>query len=77
MVIWKAKVQGKALAELFEKGLADPRSSKADEIDRYWKLHKDFEPITMSRFRDNFRKNAATYMRGKGLQGIRKRGERY
>ena len=75
MVVWKAKTQGKTLCELFEKGLADPTASKADEIDRYWKLHNDFEEISPVRFRDNFRKTASNYIRAKGLQGIRLAGE--
>ena len=53
MVIWKAKVQGKALAELFEKGLADPKPTKSDEIDKHWKLHEDFEEMSSVQFRDD------------------------
>ena len=47
MAVWKAKVQGKTLLMLFEQKSADPKATKADEIDKHWKLHKDFEQITM------------------------------
>ena len=76
MVNWSRKKQGAKLCELFEKGLADPVANTADEIDKFWKLDPCFETITMERFRDNFRKVAAEYVRGKGLPGIRRRGEK-
>lgn len=76
MVNWSKKVHGAKLCELFEQGLADPKGNTADEIDRFWKLDPCFEQITIDRFRDNFRKTAAAYIRGKGLQGIRRAGEK-
>jgi len=61
------------LGELFEKGLADPHANTQDDIARFWSLDPIFEEIPMKRFVENYRKTAATWIRGKGIQGIRRR----
>jgi hypothetical protein len=75
MVNWSAKVHGKALTDLFEKGSSDPTATKASEIDPFKRLAKCFDDIDKKRWRDNYRKTAATYTRSKGLQGVRRAGE--
>lgn len=75
MANWGEGEHGAKLCELFNKKLADPTKTKADEIDRYWKLDPCFGQTTMGRPRDNYRKTAAEYTRGVGLSGIRCAGE--
>ena len=72
MVKWSAKVHGKALCILFDKKLANPKLTKADEIDSFQKLDPSFNDIDLVRFRSNFRNTAANYMRGNALKGIRR-----
>lgn len=67
------KKQKEALAKLFEEGLADPKATRADDIDPIYELDKVFEACNEGeRFRANYRNFAAEWMMGKGLDGVRR-----
>lgn len=66
------KKQKAALADLFEKKLADPKATKADEIDPVYDMSTEFQACSQDRFRPNYRNFAAEWMMAKGLQGVRR-----
>jgi hypothetical protein len=71
-VVW-GKTHRKELAELFQAKLANPKSTKPDEIDAVKAMSKKFEKIKDVNFRKNFKNCAAEWMMEQALKGIRRR----
>ena len=70
-VRWNASAHGKTLASLFENGDADPRFSKAAEIDPVKELREEFKDFAKENFRNNCKTTAANWMAGKAVEGVR------
>lgn len=68
---WNAKCR-KALMNLFDNGLANPESNKADEIDPIKELAPEFQDIKIERFREHYRNCAIQWLMGKELNGARR-----
>jgi len=68
---WNAKAK-KALCNLFDEGIADPKSKSSDEIDEVMELAPEFEGMTPKRFRDNFKSCATEYLTAQAVTGIRR-----
>ena len=70
-VRWNASADGKTLASLFKNGDADPRFSKAAEINPVKELREEFKDFTKENFRNNCKTTAANWMAGKAVEGVR------
>ena len=68
---WNAAKQGKILAALFESNKADPRYTKATDIDPFKDMHDDFKDFTLQQFRNNYKTTATNWMAGKAVEGTR------
>ena len=70
---WKSAEDGKLLASLFENGLADPRFTKAAEIDPIKNTRDEFQRFTDQQFRNNYKTTATNWMAGKAIEGTRRK----
>ena len=68
---WNATKDGKLLASLFENGLADPRFTKAAEIDPIKNTRDEFKEFSDQQFRNNYKTTATNWMAGKAIEGTR------
>lgn len=68
---WNAAKEGKVLGSLFENGIADPRFSKANEIDPIKEMREEFKPFSAQQFRNNYKTTATNWMAGKAIEGTR------
>lgn len=68
---WNAAKEGKVLGSLFENGIADPRFSKAAEIDPIKEMREEFKDFTAQQFRSNYKTTATNWMAGKAVEGTR------
>ena len=68
---WNPLKEGKVLGSLFEIGIADPRFTKAAEIDPIKDMRDDFRAFTKEQFRRNYGTTAAKWMAGKAVEGTR------
>ena len=73
MVRWNASKEGKILASLFENRLADPRFSKAADIDRIKEIREEFKKFTVQTFRNNYKSTANNWMAAKTCEGFRRK----
>ena len=71
MVRWNPAKAGKVLSSLFDNGIADPRFSKAAEIDPIKEMRDEFKQFTAQQFRSNFKTTAANWMAAKAIEGQR------
>ena len=68
---WNSSRDGKILASLFENALADPRSTKAADIDPVKTLREEFKDFADTQFRNNYKTTATNWMAGKAIAGTR------
>ena len=68
---WNAAKEGKILAALFENNKADPRYTKATDIDPFKDMHDDSKDFTLQQFRDNYKTTATNWMAGEAVGGTR------
>ena len=72
MVRWNAKTDWKLLCELFDSGVADPRFTKATDIDPIKEMKDNFKKYEAVQFRNNYKTTAVNWMAGKALEGTRR-----
>ena len=70
---WNSSKQGKLLVSMFEAGLADPRCSKAADIDPVKALREEFKDFTDQTFCNNYKTTATNWMAGKAVAGTRRK----
>lgn len=66
-----SKDESKVLANLFETQVADPRFTKAAEIDPIKEKRDEFKEFTAQQFRNNYKTCASNWMAGKAIEGTR------
>ena len=59
------------LVSLFDNGIADPRFSKAADIDPIKEMRDEFKPFSATQFRNNYKTTSANWMAAKALEGQR------
>ena len=70
-VRWNSSKEGKVLASLFENNIADPRFTKAADIDPIKAMRDEFKDFSAQQFRNNYKSTATNWMAGKAVEGIR------
>lgn len=66
-----SKDESQILSTLFDSNMADPRFTKAAEIDPIKEMRDEFKDFTAQQFRNNYKTTATNWMAGKAVGGTR------